>query len=316
MKTITLYVSLFLFSMLFIGLNDARSQNICPVEGQVIAGQLDVNGPLQSGRIFRDGIPSSCPAKAYPGIFNPGTLYAYQVHEFFSADSTSCVTVNFDPNPGTGNDCGTNGHASAYLNSYDPNNQAANFVGDVGSSITDSFSFNVPNGDSLLLVVTNTFGAATCNYEFSIVNYPCEVSASISLEPQTATLNSGELHTITATAIADGDPFAGALVTFEITSGPNTGRVSQPGNGECSPNDDCTTDANGQVSWTFSSFTSGVNTVTASFIINNMTVQSDPVEVVWLGKPIPTLSEWGLIAMAGLAGIIGLLALRRRKAAA
>jgi len=32
-------------------------------------------------------------------------------------------------------------------------------------------------------------------------------------------------------------------------------------------------------------------------------------------RPIPTLSEWGLIAMAGVLGIIGLLALRRRKAA-
>ena len=30
--------------------------------------------------------------------------------------------------------------------------------------------------------------------------------------------------------------------------------------------------------------------------------------------PIPTLSEWGLIAMAGVLGIIGLLAIRRRKA--
>ena len=28
---------------------------------------------------------------------------------------------------------------------------------------------------------------------------------------------------------------------------------------------------------------------------------------------IPTLSEWGLIAMAGVLGIIGLLAIRRRK---
>lgn len=31
---------------------------------------------------------------------------------------------------------------------------------------------------------------------------------------------------------------------------------------------------------------------------------------------IPTLSEWGLIAMAGLLGVICLLVIRRRKAAA
>ena len=32
--------------------------------------------------------------------------------------------------------------------------------------------------------------------------------------------------------------------------------------------------------------------------------------------PIPTLSEWGLITMAGVFGIIGLLAIRRRKVTA
>jgi IPTL-CTERM motif len=32
-----------------------------------------------------------------------------------------------------------------------------------------------------------------------------------------------------------------------------------------------------------------------------------------IARPIPTLSEWGLIAMAGVLGIIGLLAIRRRK---
>lgn len=32
-------------------------------------------------------------------------------------------------------------------------------------------------------------------------------------------------------------------------------------------------------------------------------------------RPIPTLSEWGLIAMAGVLGLIGLLAIRRKAAA-
>jgi len=31
---------------------------------------------------------------------------------------------------------------------------------------------------------------------------------------------------------------------------------------------------------------------------------------------VPTLSEWGLIAMAGVLGIIGLLVMRRRKVTA
>jgi len=33
-------------------------------------------------------------------------------------------------------------------------------------------------------------------------------------------------------------------------------------------------------------------------------------------RVIPTLSEWGLIAMAGILGIVGFMAIRRRKVAA
>jgi hypothetical protein len=316
-KLTSAFLSLALFSLLFLGLNDARSQNVCPEDGQVIAGHLDVNGPHQLGRVFRDGIPSSCPSKVYPGLFGPATQYSYQVFEFGTSLADNCVTVNFNPSPGTGNDCNTNAHASAYLNSYDPNNQAANYVGDVGSSITDSFSFVVPAGDRLLLVTTNTSGAATCDYVFSILNYDCgTIVSQIILAPETALLTSGEPHTVTATVLSNGQPAPGVLVSFRVTSGPNAGRESVPGSGECSVNDDCTTDSNGQVSWTYTSFTSGIDTVTASVESGEVTVLSNIVEVRWLGRPIPTLSEWGLIAMAGLAGLIGLYALRRKKAAA
>jgi len=33
------------------------------------------------------------------------------------------------------------------------------------------------------------------------------------------------------------------------------------------------------------------------------------------GHPIPTLSEWGLITMAGILGVVGFMVIRRRKAA-
>jgi IPTL-CTERM motif len=41
--------------------------------------------------------------------------------------------------------------------------------------------------------------------------------------------------------------------------------------------------------------------------------QLDNVSVTVSATPIPTLSEWGLIAMAGVLGIVGLFAIRRRK---
>ena len=149
-------------------------------------------------------------------------------------------------------------------------------------------------------------------------------SACLDLEPETATNTIGSDHTVTATFVTpdmDSDPLPGFLVTFEVISGPNAGRVSIPDNGECTPNNDCTTDGNGQVSWTYSSVIPGTDIIvaTASIEEEEEVVLSEPVEKIWVKPPninIPTLSEWGLIAMAGLLGIIGFMVLRRRKVTA
>ena len=44
--------------------------------------------------------------------------------------------------------------------------------------------------------------------------------------------------------------------------------------------------------------------------------QLDNVSVSSVISPIPTLSEWGLITMAGILGIVGFMVMRRRKATA
>ncbi len=121
----------------------------------------------QSGRIFRDAIPSSCPSKAYPGIFNAGTTYNYETFTYTnSTGAPICQQFDFDPNVG-GTPCATNAHASAYLGSYDPTNQAANFLGDVGSSVTQPFSVEIPANATVVLVVTNTAAAAICDFAIS-----------------------------------------------------------------------------------------------------------------------------------------------------
>ena len=128
---------------------------------------------VQSGRIFRDGVASVCPGKAYPGVFNVGTNYNFETFTFpNTSNAAACVTVNFDPNAGA-TPCGTNAHASAYIGSYDPLNQGTNFVGDVGSSTTQPFSFEVPASSNLVLAVTNTAGTAICDFSFEVVNFPC-----------------------------------------------------------------------------------------------------------------------------------------------
>jgi len=112
------------------------------------------------------------------------------------------------------------------------------------------------------------------------------------------------------------------LVTFKVISGPNAGKESIPNSGECTPNNDCTTDANGQVSWTYSSVIPGTDIIVASATVNipdgePINLESQPVEKIWIiTRNVPTLSEWGLIAMAGILGIVGFMVMRRRKVTA
>jgi len=141
----------------------------------------------------------------------------------------------------------------------------------------------------------------------------------ISLSPATATNDTGTGHTVTATVEIDGIPEAGGLITFEVISGPNAGEISDPDSGECTPNDDCTTDADGQVSWTYKGGkVPGTDTIVASFFDEEfqVSIESNLVEKIWESIPIPTLSEWGLIAMAGVLGIVGFMVMRRRKVTA
>ena len=150
---------------------------------------------------------------------------------------------------------------------------------------------------------------------------PCEQSLLpqfINLSPTTATNNTGTDHTVTAKVDTDGTPESGVLVTFGITSGPNTGQVSNPNTGECSVNNDCTTDGNGEVSWTYTSNgTTGTDIIVSTFTnLAGSVIESNTVEKLWVPVPIPTLSEWGLIVMAGVLGIVGFMVIRRRKVVA
>jgi len=83
---------------------------------------------------------------------------------------------------------------------------------------------------------------------FNPSNLPCGIRVvGISLTPETATNEVGESHTVTA-SLKDllAEPQPDILVTFEVISGPNAGTV-----GVCSANADCTSDVNGEVSFTY-----------------------------------------------------------------
>ena len=111
----------------------------------------------QSGRIFRDALPSECPSKAYPGIFNAGTTYGYDTHSFV-APLTGCAS--FERVSST---CETNAHLIVYEGAYDPLNQEANYLGDQGSSVDgEPFFVGITAGQTYVVVVSNTSELAAC----------------------------------------------------------------------------------------------------------------------------------------------------------
>ncbi len=186
---------------------------------------------------------------------------------------------------------------------------------DCGSQ--SAITLDVIRGDTYLIHVGGYDGSQGEGHLEIIPQENCIVPPqTIDLSPSSATNDVLTDHTVTAIVLADEVPDEGVLVTFQITSGPNTGEMSDPGSGECAVNNDCTTDGNGRVSWTYSSELIGTDTIVASVLDED--IDSNPVEKIWVLPPrnIPTLSEWGLIAMAVVLGIVGLLAIRRRKVTA
>ena len=80
------------------------------------------------------------------------------------------------------------------------------------------------------------------------------VSPRLTLEPESATNNVGETHTLTATFVDENDtPIAGENISFNVTAGPNNGTTGTD-----------TTDENGIATWNYSGTAAGSDTIVAS----------------------------------------------------
>jgi len=101
-------------------------------------------------------------------------------------------------------------------------------------------------------------------FEVEVGTCPLPEPPEITLDPPDAENEFGDDHTVTATVTAGGQPLVGVLVSFALTAGPNSPQVSDPG--ECSVDPNCNTDANGQVSWTYTGAGGlGTDTIVACF---------------------------------------------------
>jgi len=121
---------------------------------------VGVGSPTQMGRLNRNGIISDWSAsKPFPGTINPATTYHYTTFTFTAADLLFAPYIQIDVDS-----LSTSTFFSAYLNSYNPANEAAGYLGDAGSSGnffgTDPRFFQIvaPGDNNLVLVVNTTPG--------------------------------------------------------------------------------------------------------------------------------------------------------------
>jgi len=123
----------------------------------------------QTSRLFRDGVPSTwANVKSFPGTFGSAT------HNYvtFSFNVGANRYVQVATNGGTVT--GFNIFFSVYANSYNPANQATNYLGDVGASplVGEPQKFQViaaaPH-QNLVLVVSSVSGLSTVGQSFGFI---------------------------------------------------------------------------------------------------------------------------------------------------
>jgi hypothetical protein len=227
-----------------------------------------------------------------------GTLTIVEENTLSSADSTSPYFIDVV-------DLGSNTDAVGDMNvmiTFDPNwfldMSGTNILGVTGPVHTYA---NLPAGTDRGLIIYNGLDqdyqyafagdpnlrkiwVLELQQEFNPSDLPSSTPViGIDLQPESASNMVGEDHTVTAT-LTDllGDPQSGILVTFNVISGPNTG-VS----GVCSVNSDCTSDENGEVSFTYTGPGGiGVDEIQACFINEaGEEVCSEPVTKEWINTP-------------------------------
>src|SRR6266481_5086873 len=127
----------------------------------VVTGSIDTGDPTQTDRLFRSGIPQTCPASTTCATFGDGLARHFDSYTFTNTTgATQCVTID------TNTACtGTNFiFIGAYLGSFDPANICTNWIGDSGFSPNpdQAFQVDVDNGQTLVVVVSEVTPDAGC----------------------------------------------------------------------------------------------------------------------------------------------------------
>jgi N-acetylneuraminic acid mutarotase len=143
----------------------------------VIYGSISNADPAQLGRISRADPPSTCALPQQCFVNDTAYLRHYDAYVFVNNDiQPQCVTVTVDP--GT---CIDGSHwiqSAAYLGTYNPASQCANFLGDIGGSPLQvkSYSFTVPPWQTYSVVVNEVDPSAYCpGYKLTVSADDCAI---------------------------------------------------------------------------------------------------------------------------------------------
>ncbi len=197
-----------------------------PVSG---AGFTATTG-MQTGRVIRNGVPSTCGVnKTFPGL-NDSTVRQFDAYTFTPCPSgtSHCITVTLT------NSCTGNRQLFdvVYLNSFDPANIGTNYRADAGASNTVagpiSFSTTIPASTNFVVVVSDVNlganSAVGCSYTLQIsgVCVVCPVANQVPVaQCQNVTVPAGPGCMANA-SVNNGsfDPDGGMLTITQTPAGP------------------------------------------------------------------------------------------------
>ncbi len=144
------------------------AQYVCQINGAPIlqTGAIAAGDPTQTGRVFRDGIPSSCTGGA-PTQAPVAGSYRYDSYTYTNpTGAEACVTVEYNMTACGGNTTQVNAYST-----FNPASAGTNVIGKPGFSTTGtgSLQFSVAAGGSFTVVVHEVVAGSGCaNYSFTV----------------------------------------------------------------------------------------------------------------------------------------------------
>ncbi|MBL7703176.1 MAG: hypothetical protein JNM14_13065 [Ferruginibacter sp.] len=168
---------------------------IVNIADYVFNGSLGAGDPVQTGRINRFAVISTCasPKGACPGLFTPAGARFYDAYTITNVRNTPVCAVI-----GLNSSCGTAIFSVAYTGSFDPANPCNNFLADPGSSPATSIFYEatIPANGTIVVVVHEVNPGTGCGSYQLTVDVPRDPSA-INVSPASPSC-SGTPITLTA----------------------------------------------------------------------------------------------------------------------